>query len=1067
MRSFAVAAVALSAVLTFLLCMPVGAEDADPAGTAELLTNLFQLRRSAEQSSSVVPSFRIVADVLDVDFGNGVLVLRDASGVEFIQLDLRGQKIEPGATVRLEGKGCAVKPKRFGLAILPGMVVDNDGLHAMTLESGSAFLRAGANPISVEWFNGSGDAGLKVEYEGPGLPRQQISSSVLSRVNIDPETGASNFLAGLDYRAYEGFWGQLPDFTRLNPVATGISTNFNIALRTQNERAGLVFNGFIHVPRDGVYTFYVTSDDASRLFVGQPSMGIQVLSEVPMPGAVEKWPLTPKERNSHPWVTLEGTVSFTGIRESGGRLVMRVGNDNIQADIFDGNGVTPYIPLNSRVRVSGIYQDVVTEDGSRVPGMLLVSNWKSVHLYPSSATRFTPVISDAEVTNQLLKQTESVASGIPTIMTAAEVKALTAKAAQEQLPVSIHGVVTAILDDYPHGAVIQDATKGIFISLINFGNSKPMRLGEFYQVDGVTGPGAFAPLVVARRITHIGAGQFPRPLHPTLDQLFNGNLDTQYAEIEGVVVAVHGQQIELLTENGKITLVLSDFQPEDLTAYEDALIRIRGCAFALFNAQTRELDTSSLRMLGGAIDVLQPAPLDLFAAPKKNLAELLLFDPKAALFRRLKVSAQIVYGRGDEFYLTDGTNGIRVTTRNPGPFAVGDRVEAVGFLDFGGPAAELKEAVMRKTGRGPLPAPRKLTPQQLLLARDDGLLVQVDGTLMSHWREGSDDVLELQSGFLAFKARMDIHGGSVSLPPSGSRLELTSVYAPQGDRLGGNAASGFELLLNSPADVRVLATPPWWTLKRVLILAAILAGLLCAVLVWNKELQWKVQERGRELEIEIHNRQRAEIQHAAEAERSRIARDLHDELGAGLTEVSLLAGMGASESPEAENKKDRFRVIADKARALVSGLDVIVWAIDPKRNSLQSFADYLGRYATELFSASGIVCRFKIPIECQTVTLPEAARHSLLLAVKEAFNNIIRHASATEVRLQMTHAGEQIEIVIADNGRGFDWKTVRRGGGLTNLHERLKDLDGQCQIESEAGKGTTVRFTVPLPRVRN
>ena len=99
MRCFAVAAVALSALLTISLCMPVGAEDADAAGTSDLLTNFFQLRRSAEQPSAVEHPFRIVADVLDVDSGNGVLVLRDASGVEFIQIDLRGQKFEPGATV--------------------------------------------------------------------------------------------------------------------------------------------------------------------------------------------------------------------------------------------------------------------------------------------------------------------------------------------------------------------------------------------------------------------------------------------------------------------------------------------------------------------------------------------------------------------------------------------------------------------------------------------------------------------------------------------------------------------------------------------------------------------------------------------------------------------------------------------------------------------------------------------------------------------------------------------------------------------------------------------------------
>ena len=116
--------------------------------------------------------------------------------------------------------------------------------------------------------------------------------------------------------------------------------------------------------------------------------------------------------------------------------------------------------------------------------------------------------------------------------------------------------------------------------------------------------------------------------------------------------------------------------------------------------------------MGGAVDVLQPAPRDLFDAPQKSIGELLLYDPKAAPLRRLKVCGQVIYGRAGEYFLTDGTNGMRVTTRNSDHFAVGDLVEAVGFLELGGPAAELKEAVMRKTGRVPLPAPTKLTSGQ-------------------------------------------------------------------------------------------------------------------------------------------------------------------------------------------------------------------------------------------------------------------------------------------------------------------------------------------------------------------
>jgi signal transduction histidine kinase len=367
----------------------------------------------------------------------------------------------------------------------------------------------------------------------------------------------------------------------------------------------------------------------------------------------------------------------------------------------------------------------------------------------------------------------------------------------------------------------------------------------------------------------------PEPVRASWDQMMNGSLDTQYAELEGIVTAVHNQQIVMLTEGGKITLDL-DFQSEQLTAYEDALVRIRGCVFANFNARTHELEAGSLRVMGATLTVLEPASRDPFIAAQKSLRELLLYDPQTAPFRRLKISGQLIYSRGTDFFLSDGTNGMRVSARNADPFSAGDLVEAVGFLEMSGPAAELKEAVLRKTGNAPLPGPTKLSPDHLLSARYAGRLVQVEATLMNQWRDGSEYILDLQSGFVAFRARIESGSQSVQLPPLGSHLKLTGVYAPEGNRVGGGTVSGFQLLLHSPTGIDVLATPPWWTLKRVLILAGILAVLLLAALAWNKQLQRKVQRRGRQLEREIRNRQQAELRTAAEAERSRIARDLHD-----------------------------------------------------------------------------------------------------------------------------------------------------------------------------------------------
>jgi len=1049
---------ALVLALTFSFAAAAATNEPGVPSPPEVLTNLSQLRNWAEHELTNVHPFRIVADVCDVDPVSGVLVLRDATGMEFIHVDFNNEDVKPGARISLEGEGCALKLQGFGLAVIPGLILEIDGVHGLQVRSSSAFFRAGLTPIKAQWFNHLGHVTLLVECEGPGLPRQPIPRSFISRASISSATGATNFFPGMDYRCYEGTYEYLPDFAFSRPVRTGVVTNFDLNVRTRPENVALEFNGFLSIPRDGVYTFTVSSDDGSRLFVGKPSIRLRVLNSHPVPDEIRKLPIRAADRKADLRVTLEGTVNFLGVRGTGGELQIRVGDDEMRVDIFEGGKSPPDLPLYSKIRVSGFYRDIVTDDGVRTPGVLRVSSWNCVHALSSTETVPVEAARAGEI-NPLAKN--RLAGAIPTnvISTVEEIKALGPEIANKQLPVSIRGVITTTVFG---AAVIQDGTRGIYIFLPSGNSVRTLQTGEFCQIDGVTTPGLFAPSISARRITHLGMGQFPQPLHATWDQLVNGTLDTEYAELEGVVAATHDQGIELLVKGGKVTLYLDNFRPDVLADFENALVRVRGCVFAQFNDATHKLEPGSLRIGDAAIQVLEAAPSDVFSAPQKSIAELLLYDPKATPFRRLKISGQVVYSHPGAYYLTDGTNGIHVTTRSGDHFAVGDLVNAAGFLELGGPTLELKEAVMRKTGSAPLPTPTILKPEGLLLANSAGTLVRVEATLMNQWIDGVEHVLEFQAGFLAFRGRIDSHGESIHLPPSGSRLELTGVYAAQGSRQSDGKVNGFELLLHSPSDIRVLATPPWWNLKRVLILAGILGALLCAALIWNKELQWKVQERTRQWEAEIRHRQKAELQHAAEAERARIARDLHDELGAGLTEVTLLASTGFGDFKSQKKGDDRFGTIAEKARALVSRLDVIVWAIDPSRNSLQAFADYVGSYAKEFLSASDIVCRLKIPIECVAITLEGTARHNLFLAIKESLNNIVRHAAATEVELQLIQLDHHLEIMIVDNGRGFDVAAVGRGHGLANLHQRLRALDGQCCIESQPGRGTKIKLVVPL-----
>lgn len=1045
----------LGALAVLLICAWfAGAAEGEPTRTPtpQLLTNLFQLRQQADQAIPVLHPFRIVAEVIAADAARGVLALRDHSGAEFMRI--RFTDVAPGATVLLEGRGCAVKRERFGLVVVPGLVVDNDGIHPMVMETGKVFLSAGRNPIRLEWFNWFGDSGLTLEFEGPNSPRGRIPAAMLSRAAVDPATGRTNFLSGLDYQCWEGVWEGLPDFRALQPVKAGVATNFDLQLRSRTDAVGLQFEGFISIPEAGLYTFHLTTDDGGRLFLGRPFVDVRVLSQR-SPVAAEVIPASLLETNHRSWVTLEGTLSAAGVWVAGGESRLRVENEDIRMEVFESGDFGPRLPLRYRVRVSGFYENVITDEDYPIPGRLLILNWKAVKpAGEPGATKVSPATAPAAT------------NAVSMLTTAAEIKGLTLEMAKQELPVLIRGVVTASISKYT-GVVVQDPTGGVFVEFRDLILPQPLQRGDLCEIEGVTGPGGFAPVVVPRRITRLGYGQLPKPVLATRDQLLNSSLDTEYAEIDGAVTEVQNRRLTLITQGHEISVELPDSRPEALLDLENALIRIRGCVFTDFDFGTRKFKPGSLIVRSATIDVLLLPPADFFEAPQKSIGELLFYDPQAAPFRRLKVAGQVIHSRAGEVFLSDGTNGLLVTARNQDPFAVGDLVDAVGFLALRDQAAELKDARIRKTGRAPLPPATILAADQLFQGRHAGTLVQVDATLINHWHEASELVIEVQSGFLAFRARLPAGDQSVSLPASGSRLALTGVYAPHSPAASDGTVSGFDLLLSAPSGIRVLTTPPWWTLKRVLILAGVLAAVLCGVLLWNKELHAKVEERGHQLETEIRNRQRAELQHAAEAERARIARDLHDELGSGLTEVSLLASAGLGRFEDGDKIRERFHGIAEKSRALVSGLDVIVWAIDPRRNSLQSFADYVGRYAREFFAASAVDCRLRIRMEHGDVALSESVRHSLFLAVKEALHNVIRHASATQVECQILQSSDRLQIVIADNGRGFDRHTVsgQAGDGLTNFQERLQAMRGECRVESEAGKGTTVRFVVPLPGV--
>ena len=216
--------------------------------------------------------------------------------------------------------------------------------------------------------------------------------------------------------------------------------------------------------------------------------------------------------------------------------------------------------------------------------------------------------------------------------------------------------------------------------------------------------------------------------------------------------------------------------------------------------------------------------------------------------------------------------------------------------------------------------------------------------------------------------------------------------------------------------------------------------------------------------------ERLERQQAVERERTRIARDIHDDLGASLTRITMLGQSVHAELKHEPHLATDVDQISQTARELTRAMDEIVWAVNPKHDTLDSLFAYLGRFAQNFLSSAGIRCRLDEPTHLPVWALTAEIRHNVFLAFKESLNNVVKHAKATEVKVSLEIQPDQFSLTIADNGKGFDRAVqtprvdqgtrVFSGNGLANMQRRLEEIGGRCEWQTAPGEGTRVKMFI-------
>jgi signal transduction histidine kinase/streptogramin lyase len=257
--------------------------------------------------------------------------------------------------------------------------------------------------------------------------------------------------------------------------------------------------------------------------------------------------------------------------------------------------------------------------------------------------------------------------------------------------------------------------------------------------------------------------------------------------------------------------------------------------------------------------------------------------------------------------------------------------------------------------------------------------------------------------------------------------------------------------------IAVLPPPPpfwrtWWFLTFTpLALIAAIVGIVHYLSTQKLQRQLAVMRQ----------------QEALEKERARIARDIHDQVGASLTQLALLGELVETDKDSPQDVQSHAQQISQGARETTRALDEIVWTVNPQNDTLEGLVNYICKNAQDYLAVAGVRYRFDLPPQLPAFPIPPDVRHNVFLASKEAVTNVVRHAKATSAWVRMKLEDSSFTLEIEDNGRGvadLDVNAPRTRQGLKNMRKRMEEVGGSFSITPGSEGGALVRLIVPLPR---
>ena len=445
---------------------------------------------------------------------------------------------------------------------------------------------------------------------------------------------------------------------------------------------------------------------------------------------------------------------------------------------------------------------------------------------------------------------------------AAQVLELSPEQAAAQRPVRLSGVVTWGAEGIRF-FFIQDRSGGVRVTVDPKVEFAGVPSGLAITVTGVTAMGQFAPEVILRDSSGRSSMSQPEPQRISLDQALTGASEDQWVEMEGYVRGVEDgapwTQLDLTTASGEFrALLLPAAKVEDKIG---AFVRIRGVCDVIANEFHRSTGVQIWVPLDGLIAVDEPPAADLFATPFTPLENLGRFDSTQGHAHRLHTAGAVTYQAPGRFLVIEtATARLLAMSRDKTSLVPGDLVDLVGIPGWDGARSVLRETVVRRTGHETEPQARQASAPLPKGARFDFTLMRISGLVTEVTDFGDEYLLTIRVGADSVIARLD-HARSPTLPSTWRKdmtVSATGIYRLRYDEH--RKVTGVELLMRSPADIKILKSPPWWTIEKALMVAVACGSCALVVVFWVASLRRRVRKQTAEIRANLEDKARLEAE---------------------------------------------------------------------------------------------------------------------------------------------------------------------------------------------------------------